>query len=127
MIGNERSTRQQKFRKKVTSNKDVFLFTDWSPGNESDDVALNHPRIWWHLHDFVSVLARLADAGALDGRRSMTESAHVDDRDLPRRQTLKRVHDVVPRLQTTGCADRRAQYLVRRPCAPPSRRHPFEN
>ena len=97
------------------------VLTDWGPRNESDDVPLNHPRIWWYLHDFVSVLARLADAGALDGRRSVTESARVGDRDLPRRQTLKRVHDVVPRLQTTGRAARRAQHLVRRPRAPRSR------
>lgn len=103
------------------------VLTDWGPRNESDDVPLNHPRIWWYLHDFVSVLARLADAGALDGRRSVTESARVGDRDLPRRQTLKRVHDVVPRLQTTGRAARRAQHLVRRPRAPRSRLRPFEN
>ena len=103
------------------------VLTDWSPRNESDDVPLNYPRIWWYLHDFVSVLARLADAGALDGRRSVAESAHGGDRDQPRRQTLKRAHDVVPRLQTTGRADRRAQHLVRRPRAPRSRLRPFEN
>ena len=103
------------------------VLTDWGPRNERDDVPLNHPRIWWYLHDFVSVLARLADAGAVDGRRSVTESARVGDRDLPRRQTLKRVRDVVPRLQTTGRAARRAQHFVRRPRAPRSRLRPFEN
>ena len=97
------------------------------PQERERHVPLNHPRIWWYLHDFGSVLARLADAGALDGRRSVTESARVGDRDLPRRQTLKRVHDVVPRLQTTGRAARRAQHLVRRPRAPRSRLRPFEN
>ena len=69
------------------------VLTVGAPRNESDDVPLNHPRIWWYLHDFVGVLARLADAGALDGRRSATRSARVGDRDLPRRQTLKRVRD----------------------------------